>query len=391
MASLSITWTTRPAAPARLGAAPWLAAASFATVTQALLVPGLLPGMAEALSVPVAQAGQATTAFVLAAALGALPLARLLAGIERRRVVVGGLLVLAASAGLTAVAPSLAAVLALRALAGLAAGAVLPAAPALAADLATPSGRVRALAAVTFGSTLAFALGLPAASLIGALFGWRAAFVLAGGFALGAALLLALLLPAGGVAPAPQGGLRAALARPGVVPGLILVGLAFASVLAIQAFLGPVAQAAFGGGPAALQALMALGAVLGVPAGAVLAERFGQRAPAAVALALLVAALWQWGLLAGGRLSPALQAGQVVFASAALFAVSPVMQARLVAAAGPARGLVLAANFCAVSAGQAAGAALGGLALGPAGLLGAAAVSVLAAALMLVLAARPAR
>lgn len=391
MASLSITWNSRHAAPARLGAAPWLAAASFATVTQALVVPGLLPEMAQALGVTVAQAGQATTAFVLAAALGALPLARLLAGIARARVVVGGLLVLAAASGLAALAPSLGAVLLLRALAGLAAGAVLPAAPALAADLAAPSGRVRALAAVTFGSTLAFALGLPATSLVGALFGWRAAFALAGLLAVLAALVLAAVLPAGAGAGAPQGGLRAALARPGVAPGLALVGLAFTSVFATQAFLGPVAQAAFGGGPALLQALMALGAILGVPAGAALAERFGARAPVAVALALLAAALWQWGLLAAGLVSPALQAGQVVFASAALFAVSPVMQARLVAAAGPARGLVLAANFCAVSAGQAAGASLGGLALGGAGLVGAAAVAVLAAALMLVLAARPAR
>jgi predicted MFS family arabinose efflux permease len=103
---------------------------------------------------------------------------------------------------------------------------------------------------------------------------------------------------------------------------------------------------------------------------------------------MLVAALWQWALFACGLHSPLLQCGQTMFASAALFSVSPVLQARLVAAAPDARALLLAANFVAVSLGQAAGAGLGGLALGAAGLTGAAAVGVLAAVAMLIAAAR---
>ena len=420
MASLTLTWDDAAPRPA-LGAAPWLAAASFATVTQALMVPGLLPGLADGLSASVAEAGQATSVFALAAALGALPIARLGGRWSGRAVVLAGLGGLSALNFLAGLAPSLALLLVLRFVAGLLAAAVLPAAPALAAELAGPAGRVRALATVTFGATLAFALGLPAATLLGAAFGWRAAFMLAGVLCGAAALVLAWRLPSGGGGPLPvlpplrgkgdrsrrvpyrslsrgagegQGGgsatrLRALLAPP-IPATLLLVLLAFASVFASQAFLGPIANATLKTSPALLQAMMAAGALAGVPAGAVLAER-AANAPAAIAGALLAAALWQWGLLAGDLHSPLLQAGQTFFASAALFAVSPVLQARLVAAAGESRRLVLAANFVAVSLGQAAGTLLGGVGLDAAGLPGAAALGVLAAALMLARAGIPFR
>ncbi|MCC7283441.1 MAG: hypothetical protein IT556_13735, partial [Acetobacteraceae bacterium] len=179
-------------------------------------------------------------------------------------------------------------------------------------------------------------------------------------------------------------------ARAPIPATLLQVLLAFASVFATQAFLGPVAAATSTTSPALLQAMIAAGALAGVPAGAAIAGRT-RAAPAVVAAALLAAALWQWGLLAGGLASPSLQAGQTLFASAALFALSPVAQERLVAAAGHSRRLVLAANFVAVSLGQAAGTGFGGIGLGEAGLAGAAAIGVLAAASMLLLASVPFR
>jgi DHA1 family inner membrane transport protein len=379
MAALSVDFTFVPAPRVALGRAPVLALAGLAVATQALMVPGLLPDMADALGTSVAEAGQASAVFALAAALAALPLARLTASLDRRALIVGSLAMLAVVNLLIALAGGLFDVLVLRALAGVLAAAVLPAAPAAAVALVPASLRVRALAWVTGGTIAAFSLGLPAASLAGAAFGWRGAFVLAALLSAGAAAALALLLPRIAGGDAPGGSLAAVLGRPGVAHMLALVGLAFAAVFATQAFVGPVAAQVAGGGVAGLQALMALGALLGLRQGVVLAERFAARAVAVVLGAILLAALLQWWLLAMALYSPLLQAAQVVIATAALFAVSPVLQARLVAAAPDARGLVLAANFCAVSLGQAAGAALGGLGLAASGLVGAAAVGVLAA------------
>jgi predicted MFS family arabinose efflux permease len=390
MAALSVDFTFVPAPRVALGRAPVLAVAGMAVATQALMVPGLLPDMADALGASVAEAGQASAVFALAAALAALPLARLTAALDRRALIVGSLAMLAVVNLLIALAGGLFDVLVLRALAGVLAAAVLPAAPAAAVALVSPAARVRALAWVTGGTIAAFALGLPAASLAGAAFGWRGAFVLAALLSAGAALALGLLLPRIGGGDAPGGSLAAVLSRPGVAQMLALVGLAFAAVFATQAFVGPVAAQVAGGGVAGLQGLMALGALLGVRVGVALAERFAARAVAAVLGAILVAALLQWWLLAMSLHSPLLQAAQVVLATAALFAVSPVLQVRLVAAAPDARGLVLAANFCAVSLGQAAGAALGGLGLAASGLVGAAAAGVLLALVGVAL-ARPAK
>jgi DHA1 family inner membrane transport protein len=391
MAALTLTAGFRALPAAGTGPAPWLAGASFAATTQALMVPGLLPGMAEGLGVTVAQAGQATTVFALAAAVAAIPVARAIQGGPARLLLCGALAALAALNLMAAAAPSLSFLLALRALGGVVAALVLPLAPALATGLADPGQRPRALAAVTFGTVAGFGLGLPAASLAAAWFDWRAAFALAGLLSLGAALAAGAVLPAGLRVGAP-GQARLKLLCTAGVPGILaLVALAFASVFATQAFLGPIAASTFGGSAAPLQMLMAAGALLGVRFGLWLAERFAGRAPAAIALALLVAAAWQWALLAIGQPSPALQGGQIVLATAALFAVSPVLQARLVALLPTARPLVLSANFVAVSLGQAGGAAAGGFGLDQAGLAGAASLGVLAAGAMLVIAAHDTR
>lgn len=390
MTSLTLTWSRAPAVP-RLGAATWLAAASFAAVTQALMVPGLLADIAVGLGAGLGATAQATTVFALGAAAGALPIARLCRRLPQQRVVVGGLAGLALVNGLVMLAPSLAALLALRLLAGLCTAAVLAAAPVLAVALALPSLRVRALAAVSFGSVLAFVLGLPAVTLVGGAFGWRIAFALAGIFSACAALAVGRACRGAPRALAGGSAQGHAHAYRAVATCLLLVLLAFAAVFATQTLLGPIAAVTLGASAAPLQALIGVGALLGVPAGTLLEERAPQQAARAIAASLLVAALWQWGLLAGGLHSPLLQAGQVVFASAALFAVSPVLQARLLAAASRAPTLMMAANFVAVSLGQALGAGLGGLALARAGLAGAAGVGVAAAGLMLVLAVRRAR
>jgi predicted MFS family arabinose efflux permease len=381
-----------------LGRAPLLALAGMAVSTQALMVPGLLPEMAQALGVGVAQAGQAGGVFALAAGLGAIPLARLTARLDRRLLIVAALAALAVVNLATACAASLGQMLVLRAVAGLLAALVLPAAPTAAVALAGPRARLAALAWVTGGTTAAFGFGLPAASLLAEAFGWRAAFVLAALLSAAVALVLGAALPRIGGTDAPGGSLPALLRLPGVGRTLALALLAFAAVFATQAFAGPVAAQVAGGGVAGLQALMALGALAGVPLGRRLAERQPRRAPSLVLGAVLLAAGLQWWLLAMGLFSPLLQAAQVVLATGALFAASPVLQGRLVQAAPEARGLVLAANATAVFLGQAGGAALGGLGLvmaekAGAGLLGAAAAGVLlavAGALLAMGAASPA-
>ena len=74
---------------------PVLAAASFATATQSFVFAGLLAELAADLDVTVAAAGQLGTAYALAFGVSAPLVAAALARVDRRRVMVGALLVLA--------------------------------------------------------------------------------------------------------------------------------------------------------------------------------------------------------------------------------------------------------------------------------------------------------
>jgi predicted MFS family arabinose efflux permease len=379
---MSLAVTIPAAGAARI---PVLAAATFATATQSFVFAGLLAEMAADLDVPVASAGQAATAFALAFGLSAPLVAAVLAGRERRGVIVGALLVLAVL-NLTIVAvASFPALLLLRVAAGVAAAGVIPAAIATAVALAPPQHRGRAVAMVVGGTTLAFLLGIPFGSVVGDIFGWRGCFAFAAAVALLAAGAIRALVPrVAGDAGGASGGF-AALRIPGVAGTLGLNLAAFASVFAVAAYIGPVSTAVSGltgSGVAIMQALVGVASLAGLPLGAWIAERAPARAallPAAALAANLLQTALLLGLATGSAFAMPLQAVAVLLSAGALFALGPALGARLAALAPEARGFVMACSSSAVFLGQAGGAALGGLGIALIGLAGAGLAGVLAA------------
>lgn len=356
---------------------PVLAAASFATATQSFVFAGMLGEMARDLSVPIAQAGQLGTVFALAFGLSAPLVAQLFARVPRRALIVGALVVLALLNLVIVLAQSFPVLLGLRVLCGIAAAAVVPAATATAAMLAPPEKRGRAMAMVIAGTTAAFLFGIPMGSVVGEFFGWRGAFALAGALALAAALLIRLVLPDVQVeAGAGRIGL-AALRSPGVPPTLALTFLGFAAVFCFAAYIGPAVNRVSGltgSGVAMMQMLVGVASLAGVPFGGWLADRHGIRAAVFLPMLMLVMQAAQTALLAGAAdgsaLAPMLQGGCILGTSFALFALAPIVQARLVGLVPVARTVVLAGNASALFLGQAAGAALGGIGLAMLGLVG---------------------
>jgi predicted MFS family arabinose efflux permease len=353
---------------------PLLALATFAAGTQSFAFAGLLAEMAADLDVTVAEAGQLATVFALVSGLSAPPVAIALRRVSRKHLVVGALWMMAVVNLLLAAAPSLTAMLGLRALAGLGA-ASLPATSALAAAMAPPERRGRALALVVTGVTAAFLLGVPLGSAAGGLFGWRACFVFAAAMLALAALGIGFGIPnvaAGDLAGAPSIGL---LARPGVARGLATTFLGFTAVFCFAAYIGPAVNQVSrlsGGAVGAMQMVVGLGSILGAPAGGRLADRgFGR--PALLGLFALVAVGQglQAVLLAAppdGWAAVLAQGMLILLVSASLFAVSPIIQTRLIGLAPDARSTVLSFNAATFFLGQAAGAGLGGLAIALGGL-----------------------
>lgn len=175
---------------------PWLAVtavglATFSVVTTEMLPVGLLTPIAKTLDTSPGTAGLMISLPALLAALFA-PLAVIASGgVDRRRILCGllGLLVVANIA--SALAPSMAWMLAARVLVGFCMGGIWAIAGGLACRL-VPDHSVGLATSIIFGGVAAASvLGVPLGALIGDFAGWRWAF---GGMALFSGLVLALHL-----------------------------------------------------------------------------------------------------------------------------------------------------------------------------------------------------
>lgn len=373
---------------------------AFAIGTGNFVFVGVLDDLAAGLGVTVSTAGQLTTAFAVAYALSAPLLVAGTARLPRRAVLACALGVFTlANVGMAMVA-SFSPLLLLRIAAAFGAAVYMPVAMGIAIELAPPTQRGRAMAVVLVGLTFAFLLGIPAGTWVGTHFGWQATFIFAAGLgALALVAILPALPPMPGTTSRGMAGLRIAL-RPQVAALLGVSVLAFVAVFCINAFVGPVLARATGlggTGIAALQVLLGVGGVLGVPLGGWLADR-RPGAGAAIGILLTIAVAQSvFSLLllvpgwAGTTGAIAACGVALALASGALFALGPIQQQRLLRAGGDERDIVLSLNASALFLGQGLGAALGGLSIalvgfGGNGLLGT--VVALAGAVLLLVAER---
>ncbi len=174
----------------------------------------LLPDIAAAFDVPVAQAGVLPGAFGIALAIVAPVIGLTAQRLPRARVIVWGLAVFALAWLAALVASDFSTLLLLAAAAGAATGAVLPAAYACAADLSSYAERARIMGRIVSGWSIAILAVVPTMALAAQLIDWRWAF----GALSGCAIAIAVLLSFTPRPPAPPaaldgGALIASLAR----------------------------------------------------------------------------------------------------------------------------------------------------------------------------------
>ncbi len=167
-----------------------LGGATFVMVTAEMLPAAVLPQMGAGLGVSEPQIGLLVSVWAAAVVIGSFPLVRLTRRADRRAVITWSLVLLAASAALTAIAPVYPAAVAARLLGALAVGLLWATTNAFTADLVPDRNLARAVAVVLGGATLGMVLGTPAGSVVAEALGWRAAF---GGLAV-LALVAALLV-----------------------------------------------------------------------------------------------------------------------------------------------------------------------------------------------------
>ena len=198
----------------------------FAIVTLEILPIGLLTPIADGFGVSAGTAGWTMTVPGFVAAVAA-PVVTVAAGRLDRRWLLGGLLVLLAAAGfLTAAAPAFWVLLAGRFLVGIVIGGFWSIGAGLAPRLVGTAAAARATSVIFAAVPLGSVLGVPLGTLVGQLAGWRTAFLLLGVLSLGTAAALVLLTP-----PLPPGEatrlnvLSGLLRRRGVRSGLLVTFL----------------------------------------------------------------------------------------------------------------------------------------------------------------------
>lgn len=210
-----------------LGSLLSLALAAFVTILTEVLPAGLLPQMAQGLSVSEAWIGQTISIYAIGSLVAAIPLTAATQGVRRRALLLSGMIGFALANGVTAISPSYALTMAARFLAGVSAGLLWALLAGYAARLVPEHQKGRAIAIAMVGTPLALSLGVPAGTFLGQWVGWRMCFGAMSLLALGLAVRLRVKVPDfAGQAAAKRLSLAEVIAVPGVRPVLFVV-LAF--------------------------------------------------------------------------------------------------------------------------------------------------------------------
>lgn len=284
-----------------------LAIGTFAVGTDAFVIAGVLPSIADSLRVSVGAAGQLVTVFALAYALTAPFVGALTAGWSRRTTLLAALGVFAAGNAVTALAPTYALVLGSRVVAAVGAALFTATASATAARLAGPERRGRAIAIVMFGVTSSLVLGTPIGTALSSVTNWRTTLWFVTALGLVAAIAVAIWLPrlpgeGGAAGTRVVRRLVGPLRVPGVAGLLLGTFVAFLGIYTPYTYFSAVYEPTTGGDGRLLASMLlvfGIAATVGNLTAGTLADRIGPARVIVGATALLAAVFAALPLLRG--------------------------------------------------------------------------------------------
>jgi DHA1 family inner membrane transport protein len=339
-----------------------LAIGGFGIGTGEFVMMGLLPDVAGNFNVSIPSAGHVISAYALGVVLGAPLISVAAARWSRHRLLLALMTFFAIGNFASAVAPGYASLIAIRFLAGLPHGAYFGVASLVAASLVPANERARAVGRMMLGLTGATLAGVPLATWLGQLFGWRAAYVLVGSIGVLTCVLISRLVPrAGPVEGASPARELSALSHKQVWLTLGVGSIGFGGLFCVYSYITPTLTQVSGLPVRYVPFVLAVfgcGMILGNLLGSWLADRALMRA---------IGALLMWNAITLGTFSLAAPHAWMVVVVVLLVgtgvAIVPALQIRLMDVAGDAQTLAAALNHSAFNIANALGAWLGGLAI----------------------------
>ncbi|TSD50498.1 MFS transporter [Rhodococcus sp. KBS0724] len=338
-----------------------LALGGFGIGTTEFVAMGLLPEMATGLGVSEPTAGHVISAYALGVVVGAPLIAALTARIPRRTLLIALMIAFTVGNAASVFAPSYTTLMLARFVAGLPHGAYFGVAALVAAHLAEPGKRAKAVAMVMMGLSVANVVGVPAAAWLGQTVGWRSAFALVAVIGVATVASLLVWIPRLDAMPItnPITELKA-LGRIQVWMTLIVGMVGFGGMFAVYTYISTTLTDVSGLGasfvPLALM-LYGLGMVAGNFVGGFLADRalmkglFVSMASLAVILAVFVLAVR----------NPYTALLFVFLIGLAGASMVPGLQTRLMDVAEDAQTLAASLNHAALNIANAFGAWIGGV------------------------------
>lgn len=324
---------------------------------------GLLPDVARDLAVTIPQAGLLVTGYALSVAVGSPFLAIATARLDRRKALLLLMGIFILGNLLCALAPSYPLLMAARVVTALCHGAFFGLGAVVAATLAPPHQKGRAIAVLFAGLTIANVLGVPFGTALGEALGWRDTFwaVVVIGFV--AAFALHAWLPRD--IPIPRVRLvreARSLASPQVVCAMLISVLSSASLFSVFTYIAPILQEVTRVPQNIVTAMLLLFGV-GLTVGNFVGGRLGdwKLMPSVIGiLALLIPVLGFFSITSTSLPS----AAATIFCWGVLaFALISPLQMRVVNEAAQAPNLASTLNQGAFNLGNAIGAWVGGIGL----------------------------
>lgn len=338
-----------------------LAMGGFAIGTTEFVTMGLLPQIAGGVDVSIPTSGHIISTYALGVVVGAPVLAFLGARLPRRGLLIALMAAFVIGNSASALASSYGLLTTARFVSGLPHGAYFGVASLVAANLAAPGRKGRAVAMVMLGLSVANVLGVPAATWMGQHLGWRSAYWAVAVLGLATVTLIVLFVPSiPGDKDATGRRELSAFTRIQVWLTLLAGAIGFGGMFAVYSYIAPTLTDVGGLAESSVPVfLLAFG--LGMTFGTWLA---GELADWSVSRSLLIGAAGMGVAL--GIFALVAPSGwwslPVVFSISVLGSVLVInLQLRLMEVAGDAQTLGAAMNHASLNVANALGAWLGGL------------------------------
>lgn len=348
----------------RMPLAVWvLTLSAFAIGTAEFVIAGILLQVSQSLGISEGAAGHLITAYALAIVVGGPILTIFLSRFERRKVLLGLMLLFTVGNIVSATTQDYTVLLISRVITGLAQGPFYGIGAVVATRMVPASMTGRAVGQMFAGLTLANVLGVPAGAWIGNAWGWSTTFWVVAALGVVAIAAIAVLVPrivvegAGSVA-----GQLAAFRNRQLWISLAITVFGWTGFMTLYGYIAPVAQYAAGMSAQSVTALLvAIG--LGLVGGNVIGGRAADaNLPRALVggIAAMIVSLIVVGFATGNTWT--FVAATVAFGIAS-FANVPPMQMRVMRYAGQAPELAATANISAFNVANALGGAIGAYAV----------------------------